>query len=39
MKTKRIEKDKKWMHSLNLKAYEKKKKMYRSFYISKSKDN
>ena len=35
---KRIERDKTDPQS-KLKAYEKKKKMYRSFYISKSKDN
>ena len=38
MKTKRIERDKMDPQS-KLNAYEKKKKMYRSFYISKSKDN
>ena len=38
IKIKRIKKDKTDLQS-KLKAYEKKKKMYRSFYISKSKDN
>ena len=38
MKTKKIERDKMDLQS-KLKAYEKKKKLYRSFYISKSKDN
>ena len=38
MKTKKIERDKMDPQS-KLKTYEKKKKKYKNFYISKSKDN